>query len=83
MADTTFEMLGAAIRRTFAQPKLQIHRDTTASEIPGWDSLSHLFLVMEIEVRFGISLDAEEISNLPDVGALSDLIDKRLFEKNE
>jgi len=39
-----------------------------ADDIPGWDSLNLMFVVMEIEARFRVPLSAEEIAALPDIG---------------
>lgn len=69
--------LGQLLRETLAQRHLMISRETTADDIPGWDSLSHLFVVMEIEMRFGIAVSAEEIGQLPNIGSLCDLIAMR------
>ncbi|KAA0971639.1 acyl carrier protein [Aureimonas fodinaquatilis] len=77
MDDEQFEKLVKVIRRTFAQPQLEISRHTTAADVPGWDSLSNLFLIMEIEASFGVSLSADELAQLPDMGALGDFIGSR------
>lgn len=65
------------IRKVFAQPNLTLSQNTVAQEVPGWDSLNHLFLVMELERRFSIALSPEEASDLLNIGALCDLIASR------
>lgn len=77
MSGTLMEELAVLLRRTLKQPGLVIARDTTADDIPGWDSLNHMFVVMEIEMRFGVPVAADEVAALPDLGALCDLIAAR------
>jgi acyl carrier protein len=78
MTRVTIEDLAAVLRRVLAQPRLAVARDTTADDIPGWDSLNHMFIVMEIEARFHVPVSAEEVAALPNIGALCDLIAERL-----
>lgn len=57
--------LQAIIRETFAAPNAVVSDDTVASDVPGWDSLSHTVLLFEIEERFGVELPADvEFDNL-------------------
>lgn len=77
MNQALFDEVCAIVRRTFAQPRLVVTRRTAAADVPGWDSLSHMFLVMEIEARFHVPISAEEVAALSDIGALCDLIEER------
>ncbi|MFN2431249.1 MAG: acyl carrier protein [Gemmatimonadota bacterium] len=45
--------------------------------IPAWDSLQHFALVLELEERFGIQLETEEIEKLTTVGDIQRLLDVR------
>lgn len=46
-------------------------------DIPGWDSVGHMNLVMELESHFGISLDMDEIIGLDSVGAVRAIIARK------
>ena len=46
-------------------------------DIPGWDSVGHMNLVMELESHFGISLDMDEIVGLDSVGAVRAIIARK------
>lgn len=65
-------------REVFGDDQLQIHRSTTASDIGGWDSLTHLNLIIALEKRFGVRFATAEISRLKkdgsNVGTLFDMI---------
>ena len=47
-------------------------------DIPGWDSVGHMNLVTELESRFGISLDMDEIVGLDSVGAACAIVARKL-----
>lgn len=51
-----------------------ITRDTTADQVPGWDSISHIRLVLEVEKVFKIRFRTQEIGKMQNVGDLADLV---------
>jgi acyl carrier protein len=63
-----------AIRETFNEFTVPIDETTTAADVPGWDSLNHVVLLLEFEDRFGVVLTAEETAEVPNVGALYRLL---------
>jgi acyl carrier protein len=46
----------------------------TAEDVEGWDSMNHIFIVVEIEKRFGIKFQAAEMEELKNVGELAALV---------
>jgi acyl carrier protein len=38
--------------------------ETTAAEIPAWDSFNHINLIVATEARFGIKFNTAEIASL-------------------
>ncbi len=46
----------------------------TAKDVAGWDSLSHVRLILTIERAFRISFSASQVGRLKNVGELADLI---------
>lgn len=51
--------------------------ETTANNIPEWDSLNHIALVVNIEKQFKIQFTAKEIQDFKNVGEMCEGI----FEK--
>lgn len=49
--------------------------DTTADQVPGWDSLSHLNVILAVEKEFNIRFKAFELLKLKNIGELQILID--------
>jgi len=47
-------------------------------EVPGWDSVGHMNLVAEMESRFGITLDMEEIVTMDSVKSVRELVARKL-----
>lgn len=52
--------------------------ETTADDVPGWDSMNHIFLVVEIERQFAIKFQTAEMEELRNVGELVQLIAAKL-----
>jgi acyl carrier protein len=46
-------------------------------DVPGWDSVGHMNLIGELESRFGIALEMDEIVALDSVGAVRELIARK------
>ncbi len=49
----------------------------TIAELPGWDSVAHLSLMMEIEKRFQIRFRATELFAITTIPALIAVIEER------
>jgi acyl carrier protein len=44
--------------------------DTTPLQVPGWNSLAHVQIILELERTFGVMFDADEIAALASVSAI-------------
>ena len=65
-------------QETFNNPALEISEDTSAADIPEWDSFNHLNLIMTIEDEFSVSFTTEEIGQMARVGDLINLVQKKI-----
>lgn len=65
-------------RKVLDDPSISLTPETTAENVENWDSLNHVFIVVEVEQRFGIKFQAAEMEELKNVGELVDLISLRL-----
>jgi acyl carrier protein len=54
-----------------------IKRETTADDVDDWDSLSHLNLVIAVEMKFGVKFALGELQSLKNVGDMADLVEKK------
>lgn len=74
------EQLTEVFQMVFEDDEIEIDRHTTANDIDGWDSMSHMTLLMAIEEDFEIEFEEWEVIDLSDVGELIDLITEKLSE---
>lgn len=74
MDNLDFETLANSMRKTLGQPNLMIDRQTTTDDVSGWDSLSHVWIMQDLETAFRVPIPADETADLPNVGTLFDFI---------
>ena len=65
-------------REELEQEDLVLSDETTADDVDGWDSLSHVQLVAAMEEVFGIEFKSREILSWDNVGDLIDSIEKKV-----
>ena len=57
-------IIGGAVRKK----DLVITPATTAKDVPGWDSLTHMIIIDSIEKHFKVKFKLNEIMNFKNVG---------------
>ncbi len=70
--------LNAIFCDIFDDDNIVLEDNTTADDIEDWDSLEQINILTSAEKEFGIRFSVGEIENLPDVGAMIDLIYSKL-----
>lgn len=55
-----------------------ITRETTASDIDGWDSLAQPTIMVMLERRFNIEIPEDEANSAANVGELSDIVERKV-----
>ena len=73
-----YEIVNEIFKDVFENEKLTIADETTAKDIDGWDSLTHLILINEIETKFKIKFTMGEIQSAKNVGELIDYLIKHI-----
>lgn len=71
-----FARLNGVFRDVFDNDGIEVRENTTAADVEGWDSLSHIMLLAAVEDEFGIKFDMKAVQGLKDVGAMADIIEK-------
>ena len=59
-----------------------IKDETVAPEVPGWDSLNHVNVILAVEKHFGIRFKGVEILKLKNIGDLQQLVNTKLQPPN-
>jgi acyl carrier protein len=62
----------------FDDPTIVVDSELSASRVEGWDSLSHVRLMLTVERTFGVHFSASEIGGLKNVGELVQLLQSRV-----
>ncbi len=73
-----FDRVNAVFQRVFHNPSIQVNRETTAKDIQGWDSITHLDIITGMEEEFKVEISGFEVMNLQNVGDLIDLLSEKL-----
>jgi acyl carrier protein len=70
--------LNTVFRQVFDDNSLTVTRSTTANDIDEWDSLTHMNLVVAVELKFGVKFALGELQSLKNVGDLADAVQRKL-----
>jgi acyl carrier protein len=74
----TLDELGEVMRDVFDDDGITPKMTMTAEDVEGWDSLSHIRLLVSIEKRFNIKFTNAEVEGLQNVGDLLNSIEAKL-----
>ena len=74
LPEQVFDALTGLLQDVFDDEALVATPQLCAADVPGWDSMGNVRLVLAIEQHFGIRFRAGEIGEIPNVGALVALI---------
>jgi acyl carrier protein len=72
--EEVYVLLNDIFRDVLADDGVNVGDETTAEDVPGWDSVAQIDVLAAAEVRFGIEIRAAEAERLGSVGDLVDLI---------
>lgn len=70
-----FNRLNEVFRDIFDDPTLTVREETTAADVPGWDSLTHITLLAAIEDEFNITFAMKDVVAMKNVGDLARVIE--------
>jgi acyl carrier protein len=74
------EQLNVLFAETLDDNSISLNDATTASDVEGWDSLTHIQLVVSIERKFGIRFTSREIQSWNNVGEMVKCINNKVKE---
>ena len=63
---------------TLDNPDFGMEPDAKVGDVEGWDSFSHINLMLGIESEFGVEFDSDEIGSLRSVGQILEALERRL-----
>jgi acyl carrier protein len=77
MDDEIYAKMTEIFRDVFDDEAIKVTPDLTASDVPEWDSLSHIRLVLAVQKAFQTKFSAAQTANLKNVGEFVALIRAR------
>jgi acyl carrier protein len=65
------------IASTFQIPIESISSESSSQDIPQWDSVGHINLVMGLEKQFGVKFNMNEILEMRDVSTIERILQEK------
>jgi acyl carrier protein len=72
-----YERLAKIFEDVFDEDSITISPELSAKDVDGWDSLTHIRLLLTVEKTFKIKFSTSEVGKLENVGDLVALIKAR------
>ena len=72
-----YAALNEIFRQVLDDESINLEPSMTAEDVAGWDSMNHIFVVVEIERRFAVKFQAAEMEELKNVGELAELVRRK------
>ena len=79
--DQVLPKVREAFKAVFDIEPQSLTLETSAGDIPGWDSLGHLSLTTQLEQTFGISFDVDELMEMENVREIVRFVSAKLSGK--
>jgi acyl carrier protein len=70
MTDSIHPRICGLIADVFGVPLASVNAHSSQDTIEGWDSLTHIHLLVALEAEFGVTLDPEEAVGITSVAAI-------------
>jgi acyl carrier protein len=64
-------------RDVFNDDALVVSEGMTAADVPTWDSLSNINMIIAVEKAFGVKFSIKDVRSLKNVGELLELIKRK------
>jgi len=71
------DRLKSVILKELKLDEFTIEDETRADQVPGWDSLNHINVILAIEKEYGLRFKGVEVLRCKNIGDLQKLIDSK------
>ena len=68
------DALHSIFRTVLKNDSITLTAETTANDVDGWDSVTNVMIIDEIEKQFGLSFKLRDIIKMKNVGDLSNKV---------
>jgi acyl carrier protein len=81
-SDNLLGEIQEVFRDVFDDPNIKIARDSSSDNVPDWDSLAHINLMMAVQKKFKVKFTLSDMSHLKNIGDLVDLVERKMAQRN-
>ena len=82
MKNDLLNQIELVLKKVFHSNEISITESTTAKDIDGWDSLTHMTVIAELEEHFAIQFTFDEVSDFNCIGDIARAIGYKLNKSN-
>ena len=72
-----YQILTGVFEEVFDRDNIVLNANTTAADVPGWDSINQINIIVTTEIRFDIRFGVKDIDSLKTIGDLVALIEEK------
>lgn len=65
------------VQDVLGDDELELHEQTTADDVEGWDSLAHINIMVAVEGAYGVTFTSDQLSSFRNLGELQDFLRTR------
>ena len=76
--DQIGERIANALATVLGHRQFELNDSLVASDVEGWDSLTHMSIITAVEKEFSVRFKLKEINKLKDMGSLIDLVEGKM-----
>jgi acyl carrier protein len=73
-----YARMGDVFQDVFDDDSIRVSPELSAKDVDGWDSLTHIRLILTVQKAFNVKFSTPEIGKLENVGDLVELIKSRI-----
>ena len=72
--ENVYERLNGVFREILDDDSIELHDETVAGDVNGWDSLEHINLMIGVEEEFHFKIPMSKAVHMKNVGEMVDMI---------
>ncbi|MDO5971147.1 acyl carrier protein [Flavivirga aquimarina] len=76
--EAILEKIKISFVKVLEHSKFELKEETTAHDVDGWESVTHMMIITDIENSFNIKFKLMDLMNMNNVGNLIECIQKEL-----
>lgn len=76
-----FERISDICKDVFENENLVVTEALTSTDVEGWDSLTNLSMINEVEETFDVAFTLDELTEIKSLGELLDVLMKHLEKR--